>query len=192
MLEQLEEKFSDEITTLEKEEKNTPHAYELMMQALHDDTKTAEQQIGRKSTHKAAEEQKSADAQGMLKDTQANKAADTKYAKDTKAECAGKEEAFHKRAELRDGEVQAINQALEILKGNAVTGYADTHLPGLIQKSKKASSKHTSFIQLRGSVQSVSAEQEAITKKAVQQAIDNALKDRVAEFLTARALATHS
>merc|ERR1719188_1688630 len=69
MLEKLLDKFIDERTTLEKEEMNSQHAYEMLMQDLTAQIAQAKQDREEKSAIKAKKLQAKADAEGELEDT---------------------------------------------------------------------------------------------------------------------------
>merc|ERR1719449_420540 len=135
------DKFIDERTTLEKEEMNSKHAYDMLMQDLKAQIAQATQDRDEKAETKAAKLQAKADAEGDLKDTTTTRDADAKYLADLTATCEQKASDFESRQQLRADEIVAIEKAIEIISSGAVSGNADKHLPGLIQK--------TSFAQLR-------------------------------------------
>merc|ERR1719169_282666 len=141
MLEKLLDKFIDERTTLEKEEMNSKHAYDMLMQDLKAQIGQATTDRGAKAEAKAKTLQAKADANGDLKDTTTTKNADSKYLSDLTATCEEKASAFESRQQLRADEIVAIEKAIEIISSGAVSGNADKHLPGLLQTS--------SFAQLR-------------------------------------------
>jgi len=141
MLEKLQDKFVEEKTSLEKEEMNSKHAYDMLMQDLTAQTAQASQDRGEKAEAKAAALQHKADATSDLQDTSGTKAADEKYLSDLSGTCAQKGSDFEGRQELRSQEIEAIDKAIEIISSGAVSGNADKHLPGLLQKS--------AFVQLR-------------------------------------------
>merc|ERR1719262_2049305 len=64
MLEKLLDKFQDERNTLEKEETNSRHAFEMLMQDLKAQIESATQQREEKSAVKAKKLQAAADAKG--------------------------------------------------------------------------------------------------------------------------------
>merc|ERR1719235_2227335 len=92
------------------------------------------------------EEQKAAD-EGDLADTKAAKAEDEKFLADLTAECEQKAIDFETRTETRQGELDAITQAIDIMSGESVAGAGAKHLPQFIQKK-------TALAQLRTSSQS--------------------------------------
>merc|ERR1719398_390244 len=141
MLEKLLDKFIDEKTTLEKEEMNSKHAYDMLMQDLEAQIAQGTQDRDEKAETKAAKLQAKADATGDLKDTTTTRDADVKYLTDLTATCEQKASDFESRQQLRADEIVAIEKAIEIISSGAVSGNADKHLPSMLQTS--------SFAQLR-------------------------------------------
>jgi len=141
MLEKLLDKFIDERTTLEKEEMNSKHAYDMLMQDLKAQIAQATQDRDEKAESKASKLQAKADAEGDLKDTTSTRDADAKYLADLTATCEQKASDFESRQQLRADEIVAIEKAIEIISSGSVSGNADKHLPSLVQKA--------SFAQLR-------------------------------------------
>merc|ERR1719449_341442 len=135
------DKFIDERTTLEKEERNSVHAYEMLMQDLKAQIAQATQDRDEKAEEKATTLQHKADAEGDLKDTTTTRDADSKYLADLTATCEQKASDFESRQQLRADEIVAIEKAIEIISSGAVSGNADKHLPAMLQKA--------SFAQLR-------------------------------------------
>jgi len=140
MLEKLLDKFIAERTTLEKEEMNAKHAYDMLIQDLKAQLAQATQDRDEKAAFKAETLQSKADAKGDLEDTTSTRDADQTYLNDLTATCEQKATDFESRQQLRADELEAIEKAIEIISSNAVSGNADKHLPGLVQ---------TSFAQLR-------------------------------------------
>merc|ERR1719343_635813 len=146
MLEKLLDKFIAERTTLEREEMNSKHAYDMLMQDLKAQIAQATQDRDEKAEFKAETLQSKADAQGDLQDTTSTRDADQKYLDDLTATCEQKGSDFESRQQLRAEEIEAIEKAIEIISSGSVSGNADKHLPGFIQGS--------SLAQLRTSAQS--------------------------------------
>jgi len=140
MLEKLLDKFIEERTTLEKEEMNSKHAYDMLMQDLNAQVSQAQTDRDEKAEFKAETLQSKADAQGDLQDTTTTRDEDKKYLADLTSTCEQKASDFESRQQLRAEEIEAIEKAIEIVSSGAVAGNADKHLPGLVQ---------TSFAQLR-------------------------------------------
>merc|ERR1719456_963340 len=133
MLETLKEQFLEERNTLQKEEMETRHAFDMEALTLTDSIKHAEKERAEKaatlSDHKAA----AGEDKGTLESVAAEKAEDEKYLQDLESQCRLKAEAFASRQQMRAEEIAAIEQAIEIIKSK-VSGLADKHLPALAQK----------------------------------------------------------
>merc|ERR1719346_432473 len=134
MLEKLLDKFITERTTLEKEEMNSKHAYDMLMQDLKAQIDQATQDRDEKSAFKAETLQSKADAKGDLEDTTSTRNADQKYLDDLTATCEQKASDFESRQQLRAEEIEAVEKAIEIISSGAVSGNADKYLPSLVQK----------------------------------------------------------
>merc|ERR1719352_562071 len=143
MLEKLLDKFIDERTTLEKEEMNSKHAYDMLMQDLNAQIAQGTKDRDEKAESKATTLQAKADASGDLKDTTTTKEADQKYLSDLTATCEQKASDFESRHCLARDDLVAIEKAIEIISSGAVSGNAEKHLPTLVQQS-------SSLAQLRG------------------------------------------
>merc|ERR1719311_457372 len=161
MLEKLKKQFKDQKLGLEEDEMTAQHGYESIMQELTDNIENAEAEIARRSKVKAEREQDKADAEKDLAQTTADRDEDQKYLDDLTALCTQKRADFAKRQELRQGELDAIDKAIEIISSAAVAGAAEKHLPQLLQSGA------VSFAQLRSNDQ-------------------NPLQERVAAFLASR------
>merc|ERR1711871_1931652 len=115
MLEKLLDKFIDERTTLEKEEMNARHAFEMLMQDLKAQIDQATADRDEKAEAKAKALQAKADAEGELSDTITTRDADQKFLDDLVATCEQKASDFESRQLLRAEEIEAIEKAIEII-----------------------------------------------------------------------------
>merc|ERR1719313_3012708 len=120
MLENLLDKFIDERTTLEKEEMNARHAFEMLMQDLKAQIDQATADRDEKAEAKAKALQAKADAEGDLEDVTTTRDADQKYLDDLVATCEQKASDFESRQQLRAEEIEAIEKAIEIISSAAV------------------------------------------------------------------------
>merc|ERR1719428_2514144 len=145
MLQKLLDKFDKERGTIEKEEVNAAHAYDMLMQDLGNSIEDATEQRENKATAKAKALQAGADAKTDLEDTTTTMQDDQKYLSDLTATCEQKALAFADRQKLRKEEIEAIEKAIEIISSQAVKGNSEKHLPQLIQ------TKVAAFAQLRSS-----------------------------------------
>jgi len=130
----LENKFGEEQEDGWKEEAEAKHAFSMLAQTLTDQNERQKHNRNTKASTKKNKEKGSAEAKGELAETTATRDADTAYLADLKATCEQKTADFKARQELRAGELEAIDKAIEILSSDAVSGSADKHLPAMIQK----------------------------------------------------------
>merc|ERR1719360_38512 len=140
MLEKLLDKFMGERTVLEKEEMNSVHAFEMLIQDLTAQVEQATQDRTEKAETKAKKLQAKADAEGSLNDTTTTRDADQKYLDDLTATCEQKATDFESRQVLRTEELEAIAKAIEIISSGAVSGNADKYLPTLVQTGNSLAS----------------------------------------------------
>jgi hypothetical protein len=153
MIEDLEAKFNDERDALEKSEAEERHTYDMLAQELTDQIEGAVRERKSQTSTKAKRETAKAAAEGDHADTSAVLASDEKYLADITATCEQKSADFAKRQELRQGELDAVQQAIDIMSSDDVAGSGAKHLPTLVQKT-------TSLAQLRSS--STSPAQQAV------------------------------
>merc|ERR1719231_1155935 len=151
--------------SLEKEEMNARHAFEMLMQNLKAQIEQATQDRDEKAAEKAKKLQAKADAEGELEDTITTRDADAKYLADLTATCEQKASDFESRQQLRAEEIEAIEKAIEIISSEAVQGNAEKHLPTLLQ------AKAASLAQLR-----------ADGRSPTQQRVAQYLQDRSREL----------
>merc|ERR1719271_316214 len=113
MLENLKEKFEDELRDLEKGEMNA------------------------KAKIKSEKEEAAAEAKGDLADTTAAEKEDSTYLSELGAQCTQKSADFESRQQLRAEELEAIEKAIEILS-SGVAGRAEKYGVALVQSKAKA------------------------------------------------------
>lgn len=142
MMEQLQAKLEDEKETLEKEEASARHSSDMMQQSLTDKIEGDTATRSSKVSQKKGKEQAAAEAKGELAETQNTLAEDIKYLEDLKQLFEQKKTDYAARQELRAGELEALDKAIEIISSGAVAGSADTHLPSFYQRG-------TALVQLR-------------------------------------------
>merc|ERR1719171_2450584 len=129
MAEGMEHKLEDEQEGGWQEESEAQHAFTMLEQTLTDEIEKHTRIRGVKASTKKEKETRAAEAEGELSEAKAAHEADTEYLADLKATCEQKTVDFHARQELRAGELEAIDKAVEILESTAVSGSADKHLP---------------------------------------------------------------
>merc|ERR1719301_446562 len=141
MVKGLGKKFEAERYELEKAEATKQANYDMLAQELTDNIERATKQRDLKSKTKGERLQSKGDDEASLASTTATLAEDTKFLQDLTVECEQIAIDFDKRQELRQGEIDAVQKAIDIMSGDAVGG-GTQHLPSLVQRS-------TSLVQLR-------------------------------------------
>ena len=101
MLEKLKGKVQDERDTLEKEDTNFRHAYQMLVQDLKAQVESATNAPMERTETKARKLQAAADAKGDLEDTPTTRDSDTKYLADLTATCEQKASDFEARQTLQ-------------------------------------------------------------------------------------------
>jgi len=144
MLKKLQDQFRGKLADCQKEEMNSKHAYDMVVQDLTDSIENSNQSIEEKKITKARKEEKAASDKKELAATIAMKKEDEATLADMQVECEQKKLSFGEKQTLRTEEITAIGQAIKILQSGDVSGNADKHL-GLAQTSKS-----TALTQLRG------------------------------------------
>jgi len=144
MLKKLKDDFRSKLADSQKEEMNSKHAYDMVVQDLVDSIENSNQSIEEKKVTKARKEEKAAADKKELASTIAVKAEDEKTLSDMTIECEQKKLSFGEKQQLRTEEIEAIAQATKILQSGDVSGNADKHL-SLLQTSRR-----TALTQLRG------------------------------------------
>jgi len=151
MLEELRVRWRDERTDLEKEEMNARHNFEVLLQRLRDNTRLAMQQREQQRKWKAERTEDKAEAAAESVATARVKAEDEKYLEDLTSLCNQKSDDFVSRQKLRDEELKALAQAVDIISSGSVAGYAEKHLPYHASASLLTQRvSPTSLVQLRG------------------------------------------
>merc|ERR1719146_206560 len=142
MLSKLLGKFDDERTTLEEEETNAKHSFDMLKADLANQLAAANEARTQNAEAKAKALQGAADSKGALQDTVTTRDDDEKYSADLTATCEQKSTDFANRQFLRGEEIEAIQKAIEILGSGAVSGASEKHFgTELVQK------KGTSLVQ---------------------------------------------
>eukprot|EP00927_Polykrikos_kofoidii_P014993 TRINITY_DN16644_c0_g1_i1.p1 TRINITY_DN16644_c0_g1~~TRINITY_DN16644_c0_g1_i1.p1 ORF type:complete len:708 (+),score=158.10 TRINITY_DN16644_c0_g1_i1:73-2124(+) len=147
MLENLENKFRQEVLQLEEKESTDRHAFESLMQDLKHSIDSAEDGITTKSKAQLSAQRSSDEARAALTDVTATREDDFAYLQGLNKTCIQKAADYESRQSLRDDEMQALTKAVELLSSSAVSGAAAVHLP----TAALLSSRTSSFAQLRGS-----------------------------------------
>merc|ERR1719265_796808 len=153
MIEELGSKFEDERMELEKREANAKNAYVMMSKDLTSSIQEGEMMIASKKSTKATRLEDAAEAKGDLADTQSAVAEDSKFLADLNSECEQKTFDYEQRQIVRQGEIEAIGKAIEIMSSPEVAGGAAHTM--LVQRAIFGDrAQGVSLAQLRSSDQS--------------------------------------
>jgi len=144
----LEDKLHEELAKLEREFLKTQGSFQMLQQTFTDQMDQHTILRNHKAATKKEKEEARSTAEGDLADTESLKAEDEGYMKDVQSNCAQESSDYEARQMDRAGEIRALNKAIEIISGGAVSGAAEKHLPGLMQV--------TSLAQLRSSAATAS------------------------------------
>ena len=157
MLKRLRDDFRQKKSECEKEEMNSRHAFNMIVQDLTDSAENAKKDTDEKTGQRERKKEEAAEDKKQLGGTTECKAADEKTLADMKIECTQKGLSFEEKQKLRAEEIEAIEKAIEILSSGAVSGNAETHLT-LAQKA-------TTFLQVSGGGGAATSRNEGIHRK---------------------------
>lgn len=163
MLAKLEDKFTEERVTLQKEETNSKHAHDMLLQNLNTQVGEAQKDIKDHTQEKMRTKQAKAGAESDQHEQTKLLTADTKYLKDLTASCSMEKSEFEAAQLMRADEIVAIDKAVEIISSGSVAGKAAKHLPTLLQANT------------------------APTLGQLRSNVDSQIQGKVAEFLHAQA-----
>jgi len=133
MLEKLLNKFTDELTDLEKEEGESKHAFKMLIQDMDAQIEDSTRRRDEKAAEKADKMQAKAKAESDMQDAIKTRDDDIKYLADVTATCEQKASDFGSRQQLRADEIKALEEAIKILSSESVSGNAEKHLPSFVQ-----------------------------------------------------------
>jgi len=129
---------------------SSKNAYYMIVTDLVDSIENSNDSIEEKTVTKARKEEKTAQNKKSLAATIQSKKEDEKTLAELKVECEEKKLSFGEKQQLRAEEIEAIGQAIKILKSPDALGNAEKHLNLAETATAKA------LAQLRSSGQSVS------------------------------------
>jgi len=115
LLKQLELKFEDDLTQVEKEETNRVNSYNLAKDARDNAITAAEKSKTEKTDLKAEVDEEKSEAEGDLEDEEGELEADSGTLETTDKKCSVKTSEWEERSATRSGEIEAINVAIKIL-----------------------------------------------------------------------------
>jgi hypothetical protein len=139
MLEGLKDKFVDERTALEKKEMIQKQAYDTVMMDLRNSINAASSEIEKKGQSKAENTAGSIESSSLFDQVSASRDEDQKALTELTSMCQQKSADFKSRQTLREEEITAVEKAIEIISGDAVSGSAEKHLPSMLQAHRGSS-----------------------------------------------------
>mmetsp|Transcript_8648 Transcript_8648/g.27559 ORF Transcript_8648/g.27559 Transcript_8648/m.27559 type:complete len:729 (-) Transcript_8648:69-2255(-) len=128
LLKRLGDEFRTKLGECQKEEMNSKHAHDMIMQDLSDSIENGEKDIAQKTVRKQQKAEKAALDKKQLAATSGVKAENEKTLAATTTECTEKQLSFREKQKLRTEEIEAIGKAIEILSSPDVTGNAEKYL----------------------------------------------------------------
>jgi hypothetical protein len=144
MLKKLRDEFREKLADSQKDEMNSKHAYDMVVQDLVDSIENSNEIIEEKKLTKARKEEKAAIDKKELAATIQTKKDDEKLLAEMDVQCKDKGLSFTEKQQLRTEEIAAIQKAIEILQSPEAMGNAEKYLE-LAQSSTR-----TALAQLRG------------------------------------------
>lgn len=135
LLKKLGKKFKEELQSVDRDEANASHSYDMEIQNLRDQIQNAESHQKEKSQTQGQRKSDSGEYKGELGDTQRVLEETEKYVQNVETTFKIKSHDYKVNQDVRAEELNALRQAIEIISGGAVSGSADKHLPSLAQKS---------------------------------------------------------
>jgi len=128
LLKKLKAEFSSKLGDCQKEEMNSKHAYDMIIQDLTDSIENGETDIEEKKAEAQSKAEESAKKKKDLLSVTALKTENEKLLVTTETECSQKTLSFEEKQKLRAEEIQAIAKAIEILSLPEVLESANTYL----------------------------------------------------------------
>merc|ERR1719197_2391990 len=137
-MEDMEVDLGESREKMEYEESDERHAYDMeqdeLTHAIEVDDDRATDKTVEKSEKLEVEAHDHKDVVSLTK----QKSEDEKYLAELLAQCESKEDDFESRAKLRQEELDALQEAIDIIASKSVSGAADKHLPGLVQTGTRS------------------------------------------------------
>jgi len=128
VLKGLQDKFKTELAKVQKEEVTAKNAHNLVMASLTSSIDSTQRDIQEKTQERESKLQKSAEGKRRNAGSVNVLVDDKKTLDDVTAECTEKGNTYKDNQSLRAEEIDAIKQAITVLKSQAVAGNAEKHL----------------------------------------------------------------
>jgi len=118
ILKQMKESFETNLATSTDEESSAKETFASMKASKEEEIAAAEELIASKKTELASTDEKNAAAKEDLEDTTATVAADTTFLANLKDKCDTATADYQARSKVRNEEIAAVAEAMEILTGD--------------------------------------------------------------------------
>ncbi|CAD7960233.1 unnamed protein product [Amoebophrya sp. A120] len=136
MLEDLLADFSKQLKDAQTGNSNQVHAFQMFKMDMDNEIENIERDISSKTQQKGEAEAKSGECASKEETATDALASAEKLKKETGMYFKAQSDSFAQNQKVRTQELDALNKAVDIMKGDAVTTGADKHIPGLVQKAK--------------------------------------------------------
>merc|ERR1719359_891266 len=114
----MKESFETNLETSQSDEKGAKETYSSMKSSKEEEIKAAQELIDSKTGELASTDEKLVASKEDLVDTQTTVDADTKFLANLKDKCDSAEADYNARSKVRNDEIQAVAEAMEILTGD--------------------------------------------------------------------------
>merc|ERR1719261_353252 len=132
-MEDMEGDLSKSREKAEYEESDERHAYDMEQDELTHSIEVDDDRATDKTVKKSEKLNIEAHDHEDVVSLSKQKAEDEKYLAELLAQCQSKSDDFESRAQLRQEELDALQEAIDIIASKSVSGAADKHLPALVQ-----------------------------------------------------------
>merc|ERR1719353_216473 len=137
-MEDMEGDLTESREKSEYEESDERHAYDMEQDELTHAIEVDDDRATDKTVEKSEKMEVEAHDHGDVVALTKQKSEDEKYLAELLAQCQSKSDDFESRAQLRQEELDALQEAIDIIASKSVSGAADKHLPGFVQTSSFA------------------------------------------------------
>merc|ERR1719353_1712474 len=137
-MEDMEGDLSESREKSEYEESDERHAYDMEQDELSQAIEVDDDRATDKTVEKSEKKEEEAHDHGDVVSLSKQKGEDEKYLAELLAQCESKSNDFESRAKLRQEELDALQEAIDIIASKSVSGSADKHLPAFVQSRSLA------------------------------------------------------
>merc|ERR1719281_1851928 len=138
-MEDMEGDMTESREKAEYEESDERHAYDMEQDELTSAIEVDDDRATDKTVEKSEKKEEEAHDHGDVVALTKQKGEDEKYLAELLAQCESKSNDFESRAKLRQEELDALQQAIDIIDSKSVAGAADAHLPAFVQTAQTRS-----------------------------------------------------